>query len=323
MPQNNQWVVYYMEAVPPDTARIIASCLPPGFELRTVRDYSDDAAREALQQADFLLVATRPLPTELLACADHVRLIQHQGVGYDRTDVKAARARGIPVALCPEGTTIGVAEHTFLLILALYKQLRLAETSLRAGEWRQFSLRAGSFEIAGKTLGLVGFGRIGQAVASRAKAFEAKVIYTDIVRASDNVAEDLDAEFLPMDDLLAKADIVSLHLPATPQTRHLINPTTLAKMKLGSLLINTARGSLVDEAALLEALKAGHLLGAGLDVFEKEPPDPDNPLLSLPNVVVTPHIAAGTQDALVTKMKAAFANMERVARGEPALHVIE
>jgi D-3-phosphoglycerate dehydrogenase len=154
-----------MEVIPPDTAEIIASRLPPSFQLSFITDYSDEAAISALTEADFALVATHPMPARLIKAGRRLRLIQHQGVGYDRTDVKFARGRGIPVALCPEGTIQGVAEHVFLLLLALYKQILQADLSVRRGEWRQFSLRANSFEIAGKMLGIVGLGRIGEAVA--------------------------------------------------------------------------------------------------------------------------------------------------------------
>lgn len=320
---HRSWRVAYLETVPPDTAGIIASRLPPGFELKVVEETSDEAARAVLRDADFVLVATHPLSADLIEAAPNLRLIQHQGVGYDKTDVEAARARGVPVALCPEGTTIGVAEHVFLLILAVYKQLLRADAGVRAGEWLQFGLRAGSSELAGKTLGLVGLGRIGQAVAVRARTFEAKVCYYDIVRRSEDEERVLQVIYQPFHELLASADIISLHLPATPETHHIIDDEALRRMRRGSILINTARGSLVDQAALVKALQSGHLAGAGLDVFEKEPPDPDDPLLKLPNVVLTPHIAAGTRDALIAKMDAVFANMVRVTRGEPLLHIVE
>ena len=317
------WRVVYLEVVPPETYEIIASRLPAGFELSAVADYSDEAARAALGQADFVLVATHPLPAGLIAEAPHLRLIQHQGVGYERTDVAAARAAGIPVALCPEGTTVGVAEHTILLILAVYRQLLRADASVRAGQWLQFGLRAGSYELAGKRVGLAGFGRIGRAVARRARAFEAEVSYSDPVRATAAEEGALGASYLPFEELLESSDIVSLHLPATAQTRHIMDAAAIARMPRGSILINTARGSLVDQAALVAALRSGHLGGAGLDVFEEEPPRPGDPLLSLPNVVLTPHVAAGTRDALIAKMDAAFANMVRLTCGERPLHVVE
>ena len=306
--------VVYLEPVPADVEHIVRGCLPPELELRVRREAEPVA--EALREADFVLVATTPLPAAVLAGAPRLRLIQHQGVGYDKTDVGAAAGRGIPVALCPAGTSIGVAEHVFLLILALYKQLRVAEAALHEGRFLQWELRAGSYELAGKTVGLVGLGRIGREVVARARAFAAEVIYYDVARAAPEVEQSLGVKFVPFNDLLAQADIVSLHLPLTPATRHLIGAAELRQMRRSALLINTARGPLVDEAALVTALRAGLISGAGLDVFETEPLPASHPLLSLPNVVLTPHISAGTTDALVVKMKACFANMLRVARGE-------
>jgi phosphoglycerate dehydrogenase-like enzyme len=308
------YTVVYLEPVPAGVAQIVRACLPPELELRVRR--ADEPVAEALRQADFVLVATTPLPAAALAEAARLRLIQHQGVGYDKTDVAAAARLGIPVALCPAGTSIGVAEHVFLLILALYKQLRVAEAALREGRFLQWELRAGSYELAGKTVGLLGLGRIGREVAIRARAFAANVVYYDPLRAAPEAERDLGVQYAAFADLLAQADILSLHLPLTAATRHLIGASELKQMRRSAVLINTARGPLVDEPALVAALQAGQIAGAGLDVFETEPLPAASPLLALPNVVLTPHISAGTADALVAKMQACFANMLRVAHGE-------
>ncbi len=312
--------VVYLEPVPADVEAVVRACLPPGLTLR-VRG-ANEPVEAALAVADFVLVATTPLPSAAIAAAPRLRLIQHQGVGYDKTDVAAAAARGVPVALCPAGTSVGVAEHVFLLVLALYKQLLRADASLRRGEWLQWALRPNSYEIAGKCFGLVGLGRIGREVAVRARAFGAGLVYYDPFRASPAVEASLQARWLPFDELLAQADIVSLHLPLTPDTHHLIGAAELARMRPTAVLINTARGPLVHQAALVETLRAGQIGGAGLDVYESEPLRPDDPLLALPNLVVTPHIAAGTVDALKTKMTACFDNMLRVARGKPPHDVV-
>jgi D-3-phosphoglycerate dehydrogenase len=184
----------------------------------------------------------------------------------------------------------------------------------------QWELRGGSFELAGKRLGLVGFGRIGREVARRALAFEAQVAYFDpLVPQGD----DSRVECSPsLPSLLAASDIVSLHAPVTDQTRQLVNADFLRHMQPSAVLVNTARGALVDEPALIDALKSGRIAGAALDVLEREPPDPANPLLHMHNVLITPHIAAGTRDALKTKMRAAFANMQRRLAGEPLWHLV-
>jgi phosphoglycerate dehydrogenase-like enzyme len=315
-------VVLYAEPLPPDLQPFVRAEVPPGWALEVVQSRSPDELRRRLAGAEFVVVATARVDAGFLAAAPHLRHVQHQGVGYDNVDVPACRARGVSVALTPEGTTTGVAEHTFLLLLALYKRLREAETRLRAGDWPVWELRSGSFEIAGKTLGLVGFGRIGQALARRAGAFEARVLYYDPFRPPPEVEQRLGVTYRPLDGLLGEADVVSLHLPLSPETRHLIGARELALMRPTAILLNTARGALVDEGALVQALASGGIAGAGLDVFEREPPQEGNPLLGMENVVLTPHIAAGSADAFRVKMRAVFANLARVARGEAPINQV-
>jgi D-3-phosphoglycerate dehydrogenase len=315
--------VVYLQTLPASVLEIVRSQLPPGFELEALTGPSHDEVLQRVAHADFLLVATTPVTEEVVAAAPRLKLIQHQGVGYDNVDVEAAGRRGIPVALTPEGTTVGVAEHVFLLILALYKQLRRAHGALRRGEWLQWALRPRSYEIRGKTLGIVGLGRIGEAVAKRARAFEvAETLYYDVVRPSPEVERELGVVSCSFHDLLRRADIITLHAPLTDETRGMIGAEELQLMGEQAVLINTARGALVDERALYHALASAQIAGAGLDVFVQEPPSPDNPLLNLDNVVLTPHIAAGTRDALRTKMAAAFANMLRVAEGKRPIHQV-
>jgi phosphoglycerate dehydrogenase-like enzyme len=269
-----------------------------------------------------LLVATARVDEDLLRTAPGLRLVQHQGVGYDNIDVDACRRAGIPVALTPEGTTIGVAEHTLLLILALFRHLLALDAAVRRGEWPVWSMRSRSAELAGKTVGLIGFGRIGREVARRARAFDTTIIYHDSVRAPAAVEAELGATYVARDDLLRQADVVSLHAPLTAETREFIGERELRLMQPHAVLINTARGALVDEPALVRALAEEWIAGAGLDVLAQEPPAADNPLLTCPNVILTPHVAAGTRDAYRTKMHAIFANMQRVARGEAPLNQV-
>ncbi|MGH2353916.1 MAG: 2-hydroxyacid dehydrogenase [Chloroflexota bacterium] len=315
-------MVLYAEPLPADLAGFVREALPAGFALEVVATKERGELLRRVEGADFVVVATTRIDAEVLRAAPRLKHVQHQGVGYDNVDVAACRAVGVSVALTPEGTTIGVAEHTVLLILALYKRLREAESALRAGGWPVWELRSRSFELAGKTLGLVGFGRIGREVAKRAVAFDATVLYYDPARAPADAEEALRVAYAPLDDLLRRSDVVSLHLPLSEATRGVIGERELNLMPPHAVLINTARGPLVDEAALVRALAAGRIAGAGLDVFEREPPDPANPLLAMDNVVVTPHIAAGTRDAFRTKMRAVFANLQRVAAGEAPLNAV-
>jgi glyoxylate reductase len=296
--------------------------VPAGFRLLLVSSREREELLSLMPEADFLLVATARVDEELLRAAPRLRLVQHQGVGYDNIDVDACRRAAIPVALTPEGTTTGVAEHTLLLILSLFRHLVALDTAVRRGEWPVWSMRSRSVELAGKSVGLIGFGRIGREVARRARAFDTTTVYHDAARAPAAVETELGATYVARDDLLRQADVVSLHAPLTAETRGLIGERELRLMQPHAVLINTARGALVDEPALVRALDKGWIAGAGLDVLAQEPPRPDNPLLTRPNVILTPHVAAGTRDAYRTKMRAVFANMQRVARGEAPLNQV-
>jgi phosphoglycerate dehydrogenase-like enzyme len=206
-----------------------------------------------------------------------------------------------------------------MLMLAACRRVAFADAELRAGRFHINALRPVSRELNGMTIGYVGMGRIAQAAAERLKAFATKGIYFDkFVVLGDETAASLGVRRVStLDMLLREADIVTLHVPLTELTRHLINEKTIAAMKTGAILINTARGPIVDEAALADALQLGHLAAAGLDVFETEPLPVTSPLARLPNVVLTPHISAGTRDALKTKMTAIFSNIQRFYAGEP------
>lgn len=310
-------VIYWNRAMP-DVYEVIRSQMPAGWRLVTLEGGSKEGWLAQLRDVDFMIVADWPITEETLAAAPKLRMVQHQGVGHEKIDKAALKARGIPLALCPAGTTVGVAEHTILLILAVYKRLVVADTKLRQGTWLQWGLRSVSFELAGKTLGLVGFGRIGQAVARRAHAFDARIIYHDPhLKERPAEADAWGAREVPFGALLRQSDIVSLHVPTTDETRRLMSTREFEQMKPSGILINTSRGAIVDEPALIKALGAKTIAGAGLDVFEQEPVQPDNPLLRMENVVLTPHIAAGTVDALTEKMRSVFANLQRCVKGEP------
>lgn len=229
---------------------------------------------------------------EVLERATSLRLIVRGGVGVDNIAVDEARRRGVEVANTPEANSISVAEHAIALMFALARRITEADVSMRAGRWEKTRLEG--TELYQKTLGLVGLGRIATEVARRAVALGMRVI---ACRRSGKTAEEVTAlgvEVVPIDELLARADIVSLHLPFSKETHHLFDEARIARMKKGAFLVNCARGGIVDEKALARALEGGHLAGAAMDVFEKEPIDPAHPLLKLPNVVLTPHLGAST-----------------------------
>jgi phosphoglycerate dehydrogenase-like enzyme len=309
-------VVYWNRATQ-DIYDVIRAEMPSGWTLVTLAGDSKAGWHAQLAAADFVIVADWAITEEELRAAPNLKMVQHQGVGHEKIDKEALTAWKIPLALCPAGTTVGVAEHTILLILAVYKRLVVADTKLRQGTWLQWGLRSTSFELAGKTLGLYGFGRIGQAVAQRAHAFDARILYHDpYLKELPRQASGWQVNSVSLPELFQQSDILSLHLPTSAETRKCMSTAQFQQMKRSAVLINTSRGALVDEPALIAALQNGTIAAAGLDVFEQEPVKPDNPLLALDNVVLTPHIAAGTVDALRQKMQSVFANLQRCARGE-------
>ncbi len=315
--------ILYLSHAPEDVYAIIRGELPPGCDLVTLESNDDAERMQKIAAAEIVIVAAYPLTGEMIAAAPKLRLVHHQGVGWqDTTDSAALKARGIALATTPAGTTIGVAEHTVMMMLAVTRRLPFADSELRQGRWHINSLRPVSREIRGLTIGYVGMGRIAQAVAERLKPFGAPGLYFDPVALPDARAAALGVTPVPLDDLFARADIVTLHIPATPETRHVVDAAALGRMKRGAYLINTARGPLVDEAALAAALREDRIAGAALDVFKTEPPL-DSPLLGLPNVVLTPHIAAGTRDALAAKMRALFANVQRFLDGQPLENAVD
>lgn len=230
----------------------------------------------------------------LLAAAERLRVVGRAGVGIDNVDVPAATKRGVVVMNTPGGSSVTVAEQTFAMMLSMLRHIPAATASVKKGLWEK--KRFQGREAAGKTLGVIGIGNIGALVVKRAISFGMQAIAFDPF-ISPQAAAKLGTTLVPLEELWSRSDVISLHVPLTAQTRHLVNAETLAKMKKGSYLVNAARGGVVDEEALAAALKIGHLAGAALDVFEKEPPPPDHPLFELENFVCAPHLGASTQEA--------------------------
>jgi D-3-phosphoglycerate dehydrogenase len=252
-----------------------------------------DLARD-VADADALLVRSATKVTkDLLAAASRLRIVGRAGTGVDNIDVPAASARGVVVVNAPGANSISVAEHACALMLALARMVPAADQAMKAGKWEK--KRFLGTELRGKTLGIAGLGRIGQEVAIRARGFGMKIVAHDPF-ISREIAEGLGVELLSLDQLCAVSDYLTLHLPSTPETKHFFNDARLSKVKPGIRIINTARGDLIDEAALGRAIDSGRVGGAGLDVFEKEPPA-DWSLTARPQVVATPHIAASTEEA--------------------------
>lgn len=312
--------VLYLAVGPAPLYQQVRRHLFAGIELATLETGSVDEIHSHLPNCDVVIVATRKFDSSMIEAATRLRLVVHQGVGYhDTVDVQALRARGVALAITPDGTATAVAEHAVMLMLATCRHLAFADAELRAGHFHVNALRLRSRTLAGKTIGYVGMGRIGQATASRLRGWDTLGVYADPVPLSPEREAALGLERVGLDQLLARADIVSLHLPLTETTRGLIDASAFARMRDGVVLINTARGPIVDEAALLEALDSGRLGGAGLDVFTREPLEAPHALARHSNVVLTPHIAAATRDTFDAKMHGVFANIRRFCSGQ-ALH---
>jgi len=266
-----------------------------GFAVEKKTGLALEDLRVALADSDGLVVRSETkVDADLMDAARKLRVIGRAGVGVDNIDVPAATARGIVVMNAPDGNTITTAEHTLALLIALARNIPQANSSVKAANWDR--KRFIGAELQGKTLGIVGLGRIGRAVAERAQALGMKVVAHDPFIAPDQ-ARGLEIESASMDEVFSRSDFLTVHTPLTSETRGLIGAQAFAKMRSGVRIINCARGGLVDEAALLEAIKSGIVAGAALDVFEQEPPPPDHPLLALEEVIATPHLGASTTEA--------------------------
>ena len=269
----------------------------------------DVLLREVADIDGLLSLLTDRVDGELLDRAPRLRVVSNYAVGFDNIDVPAATQRGVVVTNTPGVLTETVADFAMTLILATARRLVEADKYARASRWRSWEpmLFLGQ-DVHGATLGLIGLGRIGSAVARRARGFNMRILYHDVIRREDLEAE-LGIEYRPFAEVLREADFVSVHVPLMPETRHLIGREQLKMMKRTAVLVNTARGPIVDTLALAEALREGWIWAAGLDVFEKEPVEPDHPLLALDNVIVVPHIASAS---IATRTKMAVMAVENL-----------
>ena len=253
----------------------------------------------------------------LMDRAPRLRVISRTGIGVDRVAIEEATARRIAVCNLPDGPTVSTAEHALALLLATAKRVRAAERAAREAR-PNYADEHDAIELAGLTLGLVGQGRIGTRMARYAQALGMRVLaYDPYAPAAPGVEPTA-----TLDELLAASDVVSLHAPLTPETHHLLDAAAIARMKRGAILVNAARGGLVDEGALLDALDREHVAGAGLDVFDPEPPDPGNPLLAHDRVVATPHVASSTEACRDRLLRGAIAQALQVLRGERPPHLV-
>jgi phosphoglycerate dehydrogenase-like enzyme len=310
--------------MPPDILEQVQQMKPAGFRLEMLApraNASEIAA--AMQGADYLLGFLRFLPDEAYLNAKRLKLVQVLSAGYDMVNIEGARKARIPICSNGGANSVAVGEHAIMLMLAAYRKLVAFHQNVAAGHWHRGIPRTVEiYEIEGKTVGIVGLGNIGQQVARRLKAFDARIVYYDSFRRSREEEARLGVEYVSLDTLLETADIVSLHVPLNDNTRNMIGAGELSRMKPKAILINTCRGEVVDETALTKALQEHQIMAAGLDCQAKEPADPNNPLLKLPNVTLTPHNAGPTVDSYRKRFGNGYANIQRVASGRPPLWVI-
>lgn len=250
---------------------------------------------ELIPQADALIIrSATKVDRAMMEAAPKLQLVGRAGVGVDNVDLDAATDRGIIVMNAPDGNTIATAELAFALMLSMVRYIPAAVESMKAGQWEKKAFLG--TELKGKTLGIVGFGRVGRAIAKRAQAFDMNVITFDPYVSSESPMA-MGVTPVTLDELYARADFITLHPLLTDETRHMINAETIGKMKKGVRIINAARGPLIDEVALAEAVKSGHVAGAGIDVYHEEPVEPGNPLIGVKGIVHTPHLGASTVEA--------------------------
>jgi glycerate dehydrogenase len=303
-----------------DRDSLIADVRRPAFAHEWVEHDATSADEVAgrLRGASVAITNKVPLRADAIAQLPDLKMVAVAATGTDNVDLAACRARDIVVANIRDYSLVSVPEHCFALILALRRNLRAYSADVEAGRWQQSTrfclLDHPIADLGGSRLGIVGYGALGRKVAAIGRAFGMQVCV-----ATRSPVADTDVTRLPLDELLATSDVVSLHLPLTEQTRHMIGARELASMKKSAILVNTARGGLVDEAALADALTRGVIAGAGFDVLSKEPPVPDNPLLQLrlPNFILTPHVAWASGGAMQTLADMLVDNIEAWEAGKP------
>jgi phosphoglycerate dehydrogenase-like enzyme len=278
------------------------------------------------QDAVAIIPGGRALTTDMISKMPNLQLVQVTSAGTDWIDKPAVYELGVNVANNGGGNRVAVSEHTITLMVAAYRRLEHQLRTARAGKWLGEAVMPGSPEdyhtLEEKTVGIVGLGRIGQAVAKRLRGWDCELVYHDVIDIEPDVEEQLNVTKLPFDELLAVSDVVTLHVPLEPTTKGMMSTREFGLMKKTAMLINACRGPVVDEAALVQALRDGEIAGAGLDVLEQEPTPVDNPLFEFDNVIVTPHLASRAIESMYTSTEFAIANVSRVARGEDPTSIV-
>lgn len=312
-------VIFFTNLAPELAGQVIAPA-PADWDVSVhPHDLPEREKAKLAAAADFLILFPSALEESVLRAAERLKLVQLVSAGFERMPLPLLAELGIPLANNGGTNAIDVAEHTFALILSVCRRLTEMDRNVRNDGWTAIDSGMTTFTIQGKTVGIIGLGHIGKEVAKRLVPFDVHALYFDPYPAAAEVERALQVERASLDDLLQRSDIVTLHVPLNDQTRRLIGAAELARMKMGAVLINTCRGPVVDEAALIQALDRGAIRAAGLDVLHDEPTDPANPILRFENVIFTPHIAGVTYDTWQRRGRFIFENLQRVWAGEGPL----
>ncbi len=300
-----------------DVLELVQSCVPEGFQIRTLPENSIETLISCVAEADYILASGRVKITgEVLDKAKKLKMVQRTGVGLDSLDLEAMKQRNIPLYVNQGVNAQSVAEHTILMILACLRKLTLIDRNTKNGIWKKQEQGITTYELNGKTVGIIGMGNIGQKVARLLNAFGTTVVYYDQYRQPEIVEKELKLQYQPLEAVLECADVLTLHCPLTAKTNMLLNKKAFCGMKEGVVIVNTARGGLIDESALLEALEMGKVSFAGLDVHAEEPISKNNKLTANEKVIATPHIGGITYNSFRQMMQAAMRNFEKFEKGD-------
>ncbi|MCO5090024.1 2-hydroxyacid dehydrogenase [Bosea sp. (in: a-proteobacteria)] len=309
--------IVLLDMMAPERAERLRALLPPGFVLTHGTARGDAHMKEIIAEADYAITGQVGVSGDVLRAGRKLKLLHKWGVGYDNIDIATAKELGITVARTTGSNAVPVAEFTIGLMLSALRHIAYGHAELRKGHWTTGRLPGETYTLSGKTVGIVGLGMIGKTVAKLLKGFGCPILYSK--RTPLDAAEEaaLGVRHAPLAQLLAEADVVSLHCPLTPETADLIDAAAFRAMKRTAVLVNAARGGVVKEQDLVVALRDGEIAGAAMDVYATEPLPAASALLTLDNLVTTPHLAALSADGFVPTVKRMFANIQRVSRGEP------
>ena len=315
--------IVFSPRFPKPLVDVMMEMKPAGFDIAVVDATGPEFLAAAKDAEYFMGFGRNPLGPDFYAAAKNMKLVQLISAGYNTIDLEAARRARVPVANNGGANSVAVAEHAVMLILATLKKLHWQHNNVTAGKWRVGDFaETRLYELEGKTVGIVGLGNIGKKVARRLRGFDCKIVYYDIIRLPEHEEDALGVRYVLLDELLATADVITLHTPLTSVTQNMISDRQFELMKPTAILVNTCRGPVVDERALHKALITKRIAGAGLDVMVDEPPSKDNPLLNVDTCTITPHTAGPTWENWPKAFRNAFDNILRVHAGRPPLWVV-